>query len=390
MTGQNVRLFWLKMILPVMCLSILAGWIVSEMQYRNHGVYGLRELAHFTPKISALIHELQRERGTSAGFLGEEEGAGFTERLIERRSATDKALHQFEQDLERLGALHRDAGFRARLELVRQYHGELDAHRALISARSLPLADATALYTAYIDSLLTLIGHMASMASSAEMTRLISALQAYLEYKERAGLERAMGSNGFGAGAFNPQVYQRFTELIVAQEAYLDLFKTLAPPKLWTHHRQIVGGSAVAEVDRLRALGTASVQGQPGALAGISGPSWFDTITVKIDLMWQVEQHISESIERSAEQIYEGASTVFWGAVIGVAVLLIFVAWLGTQLAHGISRSADAVPAVEADLAQEGGEPRRRRWRTKAKGAAAEEVTPERPPQDRPAHERLH
>jgi len=51
-------------------------------------------------KLSDLIHELQKERGLSAGFVGSK-GTLYRDILIKQRKKTDEQLNQFNQDLNK-------------------------------------------------------------------------------------------------------------------------------------------------------------------------------------------------------------------------------------------------------------------------------------------------
>jgi hypothetical protein len=55
----------------------------------------LQALSALTVKSSSLIHELQKERGLSAGFLGSQ-GAEFSKELLAQRLKTDKAIKELD------------------------------------------------------------------------------------------------------------------------------------------------------------------------------------------------------------------------------------------------------------------------------------------------------
>ncbi|MEZ5839371.1 MAG: nitrate- and nitrite sensing domain-containing protein [Hyphomicrobiales bacterium] len=54
------------------------------------------EVVASAPVISQLVHELQKERGTSAGFVGSK-GKSFADTIGDRRAETDAAFAAFEK-----------------------------------------------------------------------------------------------------------------------------------------------------------------------------------------------------------------------------------------------------------------------------------------------------
>ena len=346
---------YLAVLLPVLGLAALTLTTLLDAQDQISDAGQLTTLSQITPKASGLIHELQRERGTSAGFLGAKGQGAFAQRIIERREATDEALAAYKASLEDLGDLEGNAIFQARLRSVQARLDGLATLRDGVSKQALPLKSMAGQYTALIADLLSVINAMATLAPDVAASREIGALKAYLEYKERAGLERAMGANGFGRGHFVKPVFERFTGLVAAQDAFLHTFKALASEAQWDLHTETVSGAPVAEVDRLRGLVRGSAFGEAEAVKAVKGPQWFDTITAKIDLMWKVEQALTASVQATAAAQYDAASFSFWSILLVCGALLLGAIAIGTRIAHGVARDfyqlrQSMLAIVEGDL----------------------------------------
>ena len=54
------------------------------------------------PPIGDLIHELQKERGNSAGFIGSGGGFSFAKRLAQQRGQTGEVLEAYRQAVQAL------------------------------------------------------------------------------------------------------------------------------------------------------------------------------------------------------------------------------------------------------------------------------------------------
>jgi len=81
----------LAFILPVLGLLWFAGSGVVEHGRTWRQMVALDQLIALDSKVGALVHALQKERGTSAGFLGSK-GEKFAAKMAALRSETDTAL----------------------------------------------------------------------------------------------------------------------------------------------------------------------------------------------------------------------------------------------------------------------------------------------------------
>ena len=77
-------------------------------------------------------------------------------------------------------------------------------------------------YSATNSKYFAIIDAMAILSTDARVTSAITAYTAYLQGKERAGIERAIGATGFGKGEFTRDIYNKFIEFQARQGTYLN------------------------------------------------------------------------------------------------------------------------------------------------------------------------
>ena len=65
-----------------------------KMHQDNQNLDKLQSLVTLSSKISALVHETQKERGASAGFIGSH-GQKFVQKLPNQRKNTDQKLKEY-------------------------------------------------------------------------------------------------------------------------------------------------------------------------------------------------------------------------------------------------------------------------------------------------------
>jgi hypothetical protein len=223
-----------------------------------------------------------------------------------------------------------------RLEAQRSRLGELAGVRTKVSDFSMPMGEMAGWYTTTIGGLLDVIGTMGTLSQDADITRSITAYIAFLQAKERAGIERAMGSNGFSAGAFAPAVYQRYVGLIAEQTAFQSLFRAFAAPELISALDGVLAAPAAKEVDRMRAIALESPQ--TGSTGGVAGADWFKTITAKIDGLKGVEDLTAAALLKQAKAAEANAFQAFLTTLAVVVLLLAATAGLVTIVVRGITR----------------------------------------------------
>lgn len=320
------------LLLPVLGLVFFAGAMVLE---RRAEMAALERLAAVAPDISAVVHELQEERGASAGFIGAKGGA-FASPLDAQRRETDAAIGRLRDTLAAFDAKAYGADFVRRLEAQRSRLGELAGVRTKVSDFSMPMGEMAGWYTTTIGGLLDVIGTMGTLSQDADITRSITAYIAFLQAKERAGIERAMGSNGFSAGAFAPAVYQRYVGLIAEQTAFQSLFRAFAAPELISALDGVLAAPAAKEVDRMRAIALESPQ--TGSTGGVAGADWFKTITAKIDGLKGVEDLTAAALLKQAKAAEANAFQAFLTTLAVVVLLLAATAGLVTIVVRGITR----------------------------------------------------
>ena len=328
------------LLLPVLCLVFFAGAMVLERRAVMAEMAALERLAAVASDISAVVHELQKERGASAGFIGAKGGA-FASPLDAQRRETDAAIGRLRDTLAAFDAKAFDAkaygaDFVRRLEAQRSRLGELAGVRTKVSDFSMPMGEMAGWYTTTIGGLLDVIGTMGTLSQDADITRSITAYIAFLQAKERAGIERAMGSNGFSAGAFAPAVYQRYVGLIAEQTAFQSLFRAFAAPELISALDGVLAAPAAKEVDRMRAIALESPQ--TGSTGGVAGADWFKTITAKIDGLKGVEDLTAAALLKQAKAAEANAFQAFLTTLAVVVLLLAATAGLVTIVVRGITR----------------------------------------------------
>src|SRR4029077_18835385 len=83
-------------LIPLIAFTGFAGKAMLEKRLQSQAADSVSALVEVAPLISGLVHELQKERGSSVGFVSSK-GQALVDTMRNQRPATDKALASFRQ-----------------------------------------------------------------------------------------------------------------------------------------------------------------------------------------------------------------------------------------------------------------------------------------------------
>jgi hemerythrin-like metal-binding protein len=337
----------LALSLPVLGLLFFSTSRVIEKNNISKNMTSLTTLAQLAPTISNLVHELQKERGTSAGFIGSK-GKRFTEKLPEQRNESDLRLGALQQEFRKFPIASYSNKLKSKIEIAEKALSNLNDKRTEITNLKISVPEMAGYYTPTIGKLLSIVEEMAILSKDAQVTGSIAAYTAFLQAKERAGIERAMGSGGFSSGKFSPPIYNTFLQLIAMQDTFLSRFSIFASEEQISFLKDTVKGPDVEEVNRLRKIAIDSPV--TGSTEGIEGLYWFETITKKIDLLKQVEDKVSNDLVTQVINIKSNAQTAYYISLISTLILLIITGYVVLLIVQGITKPINFLTNVMSEL----------------------------------------
>ena len=308
----------------------------------------LEELSKISAHIGALVHELQKERGMSVGFIGAK-GANFAAELPKQRAAVDLKKTQLEQRLASLAGDAHGGGLQRQVADATRQLGELAAKRQAISSLGISGTEVIAYYTRSINLLLGIVSQAASLSSDSAITRLASTYSAMLQGKEYAGIERATLANVFGADKFSPEMLVRFLSLSSAQDTWFSVFQAYASPEQSQLFKEKMNAAAAAEVARIKQQATEKMY---DASLGMDAKAWFARATERIDLLKEVEDRLSADLTSEAENRLAGARRLM--AIYAALTLLAIAVTLlvALRLIRSILRQIGGEPEEAVAAAQ--------------------------------------
>ncbi len=348
--GIGQRLVALSAV-PLAFAVILASSYLLNSYNQKTELEHLQRLLSLTPKASNLVHELQKERGRSAGYIGSGGAETARANLNEQRKSTDLIIKGYEDHLKSLS----DPEI---LEVTEEIRAKIAADlstlaqiRSEVSQLGIVVPEMARFYTGIINHAISLVELVRQASTDDRTSKQLTALLSIIEAKEQAGLERAMGANGFSKGEFSAPLFDRFMSLITKQSQYLNAFEKEAEADVTGFFQRTVTGPSLETVQKMRDFVISSRGTIPENK--ITGGYWFAEITKKINLYKAVEDYQKERIVSNIQERLRASSTWLWIVEFTLFISLLIVAGIVFATYRSLSLPLFAIRKAMEDIAND-------------------------------------
>ena len=310
------------------------NFIVSELRLNNQT---LKNNVSIAIALSNLMHETQKERGATAGFIGSK-GKKFSKRLAKQRLLTQKRLRTFNNLLNKIGKSQLSYNAKRYINSSLNQLNKLSSIRNNVDNFSISGSKAISYYTNMHAVFLNFIGELSKGATTVKEARDLLAWYNFVMAKERGGVERAVMSNTFARNKFLLGNKDKFIKLITEQNSYLTSFEKSATSRMLRYYKNTVSGKYIDEVNRMREI--AKDSNTIGGF-GVSSSYWFNKITAKINLLKKIDDHLSDEITENIQLEIENANQYLLVLIIlniiAITIVISFVIIVSRNIINSIS-----------------------------------------------------
>ena len=213
-------------IIPALGMLYFSSKYVSEKYSTLQNVETLTHTIYFAKHASQLIHELQKERGLSSAYLGDDY-LKFTQSLKKQRHLTDTSYAQFLDALSH-STISTNEMFTLNIKTSLTQLQKLSYYRTHIDARNISFYEEVTFFSSTINTLISSIPHLNSTFASIAMSNSMEALFHLINMKEYAGIERAFLSNIFSQNTITSKQFKDVQKQITEQEIHYNAFLNYA------------------------------------------------------------------------------------------------------------------------------------------------------------------
>ena len=295
MYGNDTIKLLLLVSIPLAALTILSSMLAYQSYENSKSMSNLYDAVDLSTKITALVHEIQKERGMTVGFIGSN-GDKFQEKLAVQRASTDRSNKELETLLNTIDLIDYPDKYWDGINDALGLLNDLEVNRKKVSSLQVSLKEIVSYYTDMNNKLLNMVTILSSISRNAEITNEIMAYSNFLQVKERAGIERALGTSTFTNDKFDKGAREKLNSLVNEQKTYFNTYAILSNKKDLAFVNNVLKDKSIDEVDRLRSL---ALNAKEIGGFDVDANIWFDMITQKIGLFKIVDDYTSSRLENN-------------------------------------------------------------------------------------------
>jgi len=327
LTIKNKLLF-----LSVTVLVVILAY-ATKISYDSYTTYSndkkTQKLIEVSVKMSAVLHELQKERGASAGFLSSK-GKKFSDILSKQHKDTDQKIKELRAFCDTCDG-----------EYISLIKGKFDLDsikqmRERVNSLTISTKEEVTFYTALNKQIIDTISKLSTFTTDKDMRTSFNSFVVFISAKERAGIERAVLSGVFAKDEFSRVAYGKFKSLESEQNTLLNLFYQVANDETKKLYDKIIKDPSFAEVERMRGIAKSKQSG-----FGVDATYWFKTITKKINKLKEIEDNMAKNIMAKADEKTTTALMLqIFIALVSLLVLLSII-YITRSITRSITTSID-------------------------------------------------
>lgn len=340
----SIRRKFAVVIIPLITIIILFDYFQIKHNYENyHDSSRLNKAILIGIEINHVVHEIQKERSISVGYIATQ-GLEFRNEIQIQRNVTDSTIAQFTQEiqtkqLEELMEYHQQD-----VDFFKTYLDRLTSIRRQIDELKINSDQAIRYYSDINTTALLTVNQLINETLNKEVAQEVHAIIYFLKAKERASIERAIGTQAFSLNHLGYDLYNQFTTLVASQEAYIDDFLTITNNSSREYYQRLMQGPEIEEVNRLRNVLflNEKIDENPNL--------WYNMMTNKINILKKVEDFMSENILKYTDQVSTSAFRDFWTFLVLDILIGLLSFWLMTvivsNLLENVSKLEDFTQVV--------------------------------------------
>lgn len=351
LTNLPIRQKFAVIIIPLIVIILAFDYLQIRYHFLDYNdSVRLDQAITVGMEINHVVHEIQKERSISTGFLSND-GESFTDELQEQRVKTDSTLNEYFKEIEG-DYLNELLGIHGKeLDRLSTYFQRLKSLRTDIDQHIITPEEAIQRFSDINNVSLNTVIRLIDETRDKEVAQQVHALIYFLKSKEFASIERAIGTQAFSLNHLDFDLYNRFTTLVANQNSYTDAFRIIASKAFVHTMSNLVTGDAFDEVARMR-----EVLFQNDKLT--EDPNhWYNVNTDKINQLKKVEDYMSDNIQSSVRKIKKRSVTSFWtflilDITIGIVAFVLMTTIVSNLLKNVSKLEAFTQKISSGDLSQ--------------------------------------
>ncbi len=311
------------MLIPLVVVILLAAKLSLDSYLSAKNLKALDAVVVLSTKVGALVHETQKERGMTAGFIGSK-GEKFKIELPTQRTLVDERLKDLNNFLSIFDKTNYKSDFISNLENSLKNLEKIEEIRKNVNSFSIKAPVAIEYYTTTNAYLLNILSSVIKISDNANISKELISYMSILQAKEQTGIERAVGTNTFAQNKFTEGLKAKFYTVIAEQNVYTNQFFKISSKESTDFYDKTVVGKSIEAVQEMRKV---ALYQNIEENFNVDPNLWFNEITLKINLLKQVEDFVSNHlvVEIEKELAIANKNMIIFGflSIFGIGITMI-------------------------------------------------------------------
>jgi HAMP domain-containing protein len=337
---------------PLVAVIVLSAIGIGSSVNRAVKASRAQNVSEFAVTLTTLVHELQKERGLAAGYVGGGKSTGYAE-LAAQWASVDRQVVEFARQARQLQLSGYDPRLRQDLRNVVGELAKLDAQRQTIDqSPDITVVGTLNVYDPIVQDILDVNGEIAVGGGDQRLLRTTSAFVALSRMKNAVDLQRAFMNAVFRAGHFDAGQlrYQQFSRYVEAEDLWTSQFESFAT----TAQRNLLASTVAGPgVQRAKALRDLALRGETAPRFNVEPNQWSSAMGDKLNLLRRVELKIAGDVVDTAAASKRSAQRQALIVGIGLLAVLLLTIGLALAVARSMIRPLRQLREVANEVADE-------------------------------------
>jgi|GEM_PF-595365 len=295
MNKHNIKLFFVSATVALVLLAIVSVNFTKAFNSKAN-IQNFQTSINLSANISQAIHELQKERGLSSGYINSK-GDNFSSKLKNQITQTNKRIKELKKFIK-----VNNYKLNEQLENALKSMTQIDVRRKDISNLSEKCTVHVVYYTDLIKMLIEVNIDIFKTKDYVNISDKLIGYSNFLLLKEDSAIERKLGTSIITKDFMMLDDKKMFNNIIVSQENHEKKFLEHSNKNIKDIYSNTLNKDEIKQINKIRQiiLNAHEVGG-----FNVNAEKWFNEATLKIDQLSTVQEHILANLRVDSKKLKE-------------------------------------------------------------------------------------
>lgn len=256
------------------------------------------KLINLSSDVSLMVHELQKERGLSAGYLSSNGSNEFKTELMKQKISTDGRIVDLRKTIFDLQSTKNIDSIKENATRVEEKLNKINDIRNMIENQSISIHDEIEFYSDLNEDSLKIISKLPKYSNhDKDLKKMLNSYYFFQLIKEKEGIIRALGTSVLKQNEFKDEQYMDWIGLNSSIKVYTDAFYLDAPQSFKTKFNELKLHPIFDKiVQKKKIIQDKNTEGN----FNLSSKEWYDDMTIKINEYKKVDNKYIDLISKKS------------------------------------------------------------------------------------------